>query len=329
MALHAAAFGALVGALAALFAWWITRPARQPTDFEFWWRAARLLSAGTDPYAMRPHTAAWPLIDRLFYPGPALIVALPFAPLPLRAAFVAWSGLGGGTLAWALRRDGRSALPVLLSAPLVMALRLGQWSPFVTAAALVPALGFLLAAKPTIGAALFAARPSRRAFAGVLLVLAASVAWLPSWPLAWLDNLRSVVGHPPPVATPLGAVVLLAVLRWRRPEARLLLAYACVPQLLLFADQLPLLLVARRRVDALLLWGASWLAFAYWFLPIAKDWAPGAVASASPYVLLGVYWPALALVLREPNAGPVHPSVEAWVGRMRIPAWLRGAPSGP
>jgi hypothetical protein len=319
--LHTIVFGSLV----ALFAWWITRPAERPTDFEFWWRATDLLLAGRDPYAMRPRTPSWPLPDRLFYPGPALVISVPFALVPLRAAFVLWSGVGGGVLAWALRRDGRSVLPVLLSVPFLWAIRLGQWSPLLAAATLVPALGCLLAAKPTLGAALFGARPTRTAFVSGLIVVAVSLAWLPTWPRDWLVNVRYVVGHPAPIATPLGSVVVLAALRWRRREARLLLLYACVPQLLLFADQLPVLLVARERVEALVLWGTSWIGFAYWFLPLPA-WTSTTPWSAGPYVVISVYWVALGVVLRRPNVGAVPPRVEALLDHLRVPGWLRGTP---
>jgi hypothetical protein len=324
-----AARAILAGTFAATLAWWFIEQATRAgaTDFEFWWRATRLLVAGSDPYAARPNTAGWPLRDRLFYPGPALILTWPFAGLALRSAFVAWSGLGGAVLAWGLARSGRAVLPIILSVPFVVAVRLGQWSPWLTAAALVPAFGAVLAAKPTLGAALFGARPSRAAFIGGVVVVLASLAWLPAWPFAWLENVRHVTAeHRPPITRPLGLVLLLALLRWRHAEARLLLLYACVPQLLLFADQLPLLLVARQRVEALALWGASWIAFAYWFLPL-PPWNDATTSTAEPYVLAGVYIPALLLVLRRPNRGVIPEWLEAALVRWRVPSWLRGVPA--
>jgi hypothetical protein len=218
-------------------------------------------------------------------------------------------------------------LPIILSVPFVVAVRLGQWSPWLTAAALVPAFGAVLAAKPTLGAALFGARPSRAAFIGGVVVVLASLAWLPAWPFAWLENVRHVTAeHRPPITRPLGLVLLLALLRWRHADARLLLLYACVPQLLLFADQLPLLLVARQRVEALALWGASWIAFAYWFLPL-PPWNDATTSTAEPYVLAGVYIPALLLVLRRPNRGVIPEWLEAALVRWRVPPWLRGVPA--
>ena len=50
---------------------------------------------------------------------------------------------------------------MFLSAPAIQALFSGQWSPWLTAAIGLPWLGFMWAAKPTIGATLFAGWPSR------------------------------------------------------------------------------------------------------------------------------------------------------------------------
>jgi hypothetical protein len=103
----------------------------------------------------------------------------------------------------------------------------------------------------------------------------------------------------------------------------MLLLYACVPQVLLFADQLPLLLVARRRIESLALWGASWISFTYWYLPL-PSWGPGAVESAAPYAVVGVYWTALGVVLLRPNVGIAPAAIERVLKRVPMPAWVRG-----
>ena len=71
--------------------------------------------------------------------------------------------------------------------------------------------------------------------------------------MKWIANLRTMEGHPPPLLTLAGAVLLAAALRWRREDARVVLGMAAVPQLPMFADQLPLLLVARTRVESMVL----------------------------------------------------------------------------
>jgi hypothetical protein len=297
-----------------------------PTDFEFWWRATRIWLAGADPYAARPYTPGWPLPDRLFYPGPALVLTTPVAGLSFTAAFVAWGALSGGLLAWALGRAGRDRFLVFTSAPFLLALRVGQWSPLLTAAALTPTLGLLLAAKPTLGAALFAYRPTRRGLWTGTALVALSLVVLPQWPRAWLENVRFVVAHPAPIATPIGAVCLLALARWRQPEARLLIAYACVPQLLMFADQLPLSLVARGHRELFGLTLAGWVGVALWFGQ-AGAFTPDDIAAAAPYAAASTYLPALLVVLRRPNVGPAPAWLEDALARRWLPRWLRGTPT--
>lgn len=132
----------------------------------------------------------------------------------------------------------------------MLALTIGQWSPLLAAAALAPALGALAAVKPTLGRAMLAYRARWRAALPAAAVLAASLVVLPGWPRGWLANLAHVEGHPAPAFTAAGCALLLALLRWRQPEARLLVVLACGPQLLFFADQLAVGLVARTRREA-------------------------------------------------------------------------------
>lgn len=285
----------LIAAAAGAYTCWSLSTARVPSDFEFWWRAARVLLHGGDPYLRVENTAGWPLPDRLFYPMPALLVTIPVAWMPLPLAAGVMLGLASGVLAWALSRDGFGRLWLFATPSFVMALKVGQWSPVLTVAALVPALGWLAAVKPTLGIGALFYRLDWRAFAGAALIAVASIAILPAWPREWLANLHHVASHPPPIATPLGVALILAAIRWRTPEGRLLLAMACVPQLMFFADQLPVYLVARTRsqMAALAFCGAiAWLA---WFIQLRTG--DLYVMKAAPYVMLGVYAPALILVL--------------------------------
>ena len=91
--------------------------------------------------------------------------------------------------------------------------------------------------------------------------------------------------------------MILAIVCWREPEGRLLLAMACVPQLLFFADQLPLALVARSARESMFLVACGTAAWWMWW------WATRGqsmyVPMAAPFVIAGTYWPSLALVLRR------------------------------
>jgi hypothetical protein len=93
---------------------------------------------------------------------------------------------------------------------------------------------------------------------------------------------------------PLGAVVLRALLQCRRPEARLLLLYVCVPQVLLSADQLSRPLVALECIEML--------------------------AVRVRFVRVSVYLAAL----RRPSIGPVPARLNGALVGSRVPTWLRG-----
>jgi hypothetical protein len=137
---------------------------------------------------------------------------------------------------------------------------------------------------------------------GGLVIVALSLVVLPRWPIEWLHAVRSLPGHPAPllIARGAGLILLLAALRWRSPEGRLLLVSACVPQLPFFADQLPLMLVARTRTELVGLTALSQVGFLAWFTFLGKDEAY--VPKAAPYVLAFIFIPALVLVLRRPNS---------------------------
>jgi hypothetical protein len=231
-----------------------------------------------------------------------VLALVPLAWLPQPIAVAIFVGVPAGLLAWRLSRDALWPLLMLASPSFVMAVVLGQWSPWLVLAMLWPALGFLLACKPSLGAACWLARPSRRVALSVTVVIALSLFLMPEWPAGWLRAVRTLTGHPPPIATLAGLLALPLAFRWREPDVRLLLAFACVPQLLFFADQLPLLTIARTRREAAFLCACGWLVAALWFVRDSSH--AGSVWFAAPYVLLGVYLPALYLVLRRVSAYP-------------------------
>jgi hypothetical protein len=168
------------------------------------------------------------------------------------------------------------------------------------AASLVPALGFLLAVKPNTSASLWIARPSRMAVLGVSAFLVLSLVILPSWPRDWWrallqDNTDLV----PPVLRPFGLVLLLAALRWRSPEGRLLLAIAFIPQNTLPHELVALALIPANLVEMGIYVAGSWIAVA-----VAADQMhlshsiPEWTAASWPATLGAVYLPMLYLVLR-------------------------------
>jgi len=241
----------------------------------------------------------WPLFDPLFYPLPAVMIVGLFSGWSLGTSQVVFVALATGLLAWRLTERALWPLLIFLTPSFWMAAFLGQWSPWLTVATLVPSAGFFLACKPTLGLACFCYRPTWRGAASCAAIGLLSLALMPTWPWEWLDNLSWVQRHPPALLTPGGWLLALAAVRWKQREARLLLAMACVPQLLFFADQLPLFLVARTRREAVLFTACGMVVGVIWVARHFMRYA--AVQLTGPYVMLGCYLPALWIVLRRPN----------------------------
>ncbi|HEX6533490.1 MAG TPA: hypothetical protein VF041_02780 [Gemmatimonadaceae bacterium] len=273
-------------------------------DFSWPWRAARMLLQGHDPYLVTRITA-YPFENGFLYPLPAALVSLPLAPLRAETAGAVFVALTTALLAFVITRDDWQRVPMLASAPFLKLVLAPQWSALMVVAALVPSLQWLAVVKPNIGLAAFAYRPTRAGVIGGAAVLAISVVVLPAWPLEWLRIVAQVRNHPAPVALVFGPLLLLAALRWRTPEGRLLLAMAVVPQELLVYDQLLLWLIPRRWWSSLLLSVASWPALVAWVAPwvfVGPGHSPWPVTERA--VMLCIYLPALAMVLLRPRGAP-------------------------
>lgn len=288
------------------------------SDFDQVWGAARALLAGDNPYDAvgpgRQYPWRWPL----YYPLPAVIVVTPLAPLPVVAARAAFAGVSAALLAWAITRDSFARWPLFLSISFVTAVELSQWSPLLTAAMLMPSLGWLAVTKPNLGAAMAAQARSNRALAvlvlGSIALVVASFVILPGWFGRWMELVRSAPHFKAPVTRPLGFLVLLALVRWRRPEARLLAALAIVPQTPTFYDHVFVFAVPRTFRESLLL---TCCTFGVFFvigvnapLPSFDAWGD-LLARTTVYL---IYLPALVMVLRRPNEGDV-PGVALWLER--------------
>jgi hypothetical protein len=168
----------------------------------------------------------------------------------------------------------------------------------------------LLAAKPNLALPILAYQSSRRAIvyavAGGLVLLAISLAVQPSWPLTWYATFHTSTGlasqYKIPLFTLWGLVLWLPALRWRRPEARLALAMACVPQNYFGYEQLPLLLVPRSRNELIVAVVISHIAMQLpWFFPMSTADVIEVSNKFMPYVIAGVYVPAVLMILRRPN----------------------------
>lgn len=282
-----------------------------PGDFEQVRYAARAVLAGRDPYQLIGPGKPFAFDFAFRYPLSAAIAAIPVVPLPADLAAGLFLGAGLACLAWALMRHGHAPLIGLLSAGVASAIDSVQWSPLLTAATVLAPLGVLLVAKPTIGLAMFAARPSRWAVGGAALLTLIAFIVQPNWVTGWREALTDRVGLTSLVLHPGGAVALLCLLKWRRPEARMLAVLACVPMTPALYETVPLLLIPRRWWEAALLVLASYGVFA-WVMRVPlrdlSDYAAHMANSADAIALVLVPLATL-MVLRRPNEGTV-------------PAWL-------
>jgi hypothetical protein len=313
--------------------WWVAG------DFTYWWRAARVLLDGHSPYAVIQPTGRYPFQGRFVYPLPAALAALPFAPLAPVHALAAFSAVSGGLLAWAVTRRGYHHLPLFLSPAYLWCAASGQWGALLMAAALTPALGWVATVKPTLGLAMLAYRPSRLALGLCALMAVVSLAVRPGWVLEWLATTAQERGNydVPLTASFAGPLILAALLRWRRPEARLLVLMACVPQSFFFYDQVPLWLVPATFWESALLTGLAWAARAVYgtsFNAIGaappeqfSELAAALARLMRSLLVITLYLPAMLLVLRRPNVGDVPAWLERALRRARVPGWLAGCAS--
>jgi hypothetical protein len=320
---------------AALFTWMFWRdPQSQPSDLGQVWAGSRALLHGQNPYeAVGPgRSFNWPF--PLLYPLTAMMALIPFAWMPLQWTDPLFVAVGFGLFTWAVTKErvASPALVALVSLPALMTLQTSQWSLLLTGAALMPWFGWLLIAKPTIGLALFAAFPRWKTAIGCALFLIISFIVWPGWIGEWRATFASAPHVVAPITRPGGALVLLAVLKWKRPEARLLLALACVPHTTVPYETIPLFLIAQTWLQAWTLWALTLLAFIaqWWTGPYVSQMAYW--TSGAQWIVLLMYLPCVAMVLLRPNVWPASDrrttplvGLEGLVGRSRV--GFRGLPS--
>lgn len=292
---------------AGIFHYIVTLKTDHPGDFGIAWFGARAIFHGANPYRLVGPGLVYDWPWNMFYPATAMVVAAPFAMLPQLVATVVFVGISTALLAYAITADGWYRLPLFLSSAFVVATQAAQWSPLITAALCIPSLAWVFAAKPNLGLALVATsielRPIKVAIIGGLILLALSVLWFPSWPINWLQSIRSINHMHLPIMLPGGAFVLLALLRWRRPEARLIVALACVPQTNSWYEALPLFLVPATYTESLVLSLVSGLGvlFQFRFMNAGSEAEYNRIVGI--LMVAFIYLPSTLLVLRRPNEG--------------------------
>jgi hypothetical protein len=295
----AAAWCCLAGVVGFAVAFAVMGGPNRPGDFLYWYTAAQVLVSGGNPYDAIPTLDPARFATGFFYPLPAVLLTVPFSFLPYRIAGALFVAVGSGLVGYGVAKQGVSRLWLLAGAPFIVSAGSGTWSIAVTVAALFPVLGFLACAKPNAGVAAFLYRPSWKMVAGCGLLIAISFAVWPGWAAAWLGEVGGVKNRVIPVLTPVGPFLLLALTRWRRPETRLLLGYACIPQAPWFYDQLILALIPATQLEAINYAFATQVALAVWIVFNGILWSHG-----NWFLAAVLYLPPLIMILRRPNEGP-------------------------
>lgn len=314
-----------IGVAAGLFAYAhlvLVDPAVLGYDFTFPWRAARALIGHQDPYAAIAPSGQFPFDNYFKYPLPAAILAVPFAWMSAAAAAATFGGVSAALLAWGLTRDGWHRLWILASAPFAITMESGQWSTVLMAGALLPALSWISVCKPTVGLAVFAYRPNRWAILGSAILLVVSFAILPSWVSGWVSSVRADPTHSYVSLVTLigGPIVLVALLRWRRPDARYLVALALVPQILTFYTAFLPMLVAETKRESQVMALLGWVTWLCW------TWQVGDGPEARFRPIYAGYWilallfvPAVFIILRRPNSADAADARSAQEGPTDVP----------
>ena len=276
-----------------------------PSDFSVVWHGARLLFDGKNPYDLigpgRPIPFGW----NLHYPASTLVAAFPLALLPESFADSAFVFGSAFLLAYGALKENLNRIWIFASAAFVVNAKSGQWSALIASIYFLPLAAVFAFLKPTDGLAVLASRDSRSwiiggAFAAGLIVV--SLAILPEWPREWYSNVTGTWEFVSPVRRWGGWLLVLALLRWRSSEARLLLALALVPQVQSWYTGLLPMLVARSIRESQVLALVSSLGYLL-LIPLSFT-SPTREISAFTIGHLMVafcYLPALIVVLRRPD----------------------------
>jgi hypothetical protein len=310
---HRIAVATAIACIAGAFALSQFSRGRPHSDFGMVWYGAQALLRHVDPYLVigpgRSFDYEWPLI----YPATALVAVLPFTILAEQWATTIFVALSTWLLAFGLTRDGWYRIPLFTTTAFIASAQLGQWSILFTAALFLPQLLFFSAAKPQAAIAILAATRARRgilgAVVGTVVLLTISLLLSPHWIARWVDVASKATHMEPPIMRMGGPLVLIALLRWRRPETWLLLTLAFSPQSWGWYGTLPIFTVPRNFGESVFL--AATALIGAWCAdnvlnPSSLDELVGAVGTI---IVLTIYVPAVVMILRRKNEGP-------------LPAWL-------
>jgi hypothetical protein len=319
-----------IAAVGVAYAAHVQATVTHPLDFDHLYMAARFLLERRDPYRLigPGREYDWPF-PYFLYPLTTAVFFAPLTVFSIPTARLLFAGLSATLYLYALglQPGSRWRYVTALSKPFQATMITGQSSFLLASMVMFPAVAALAAVKPNIGAAVvgssFSSRSFRFAVVGGLVLLATSLALQPNWPMEWLGAMREDPFRSSAVMRPGGFFLLLAALRWRRPEARLLFALSVVPQTLGMYDALLLFWIPRRASEYVALVALSHFAFLMVYNDGSIHRINDFVFAMGTSIVHWLYLPTLAMVLLRPNTG----TVPRWIERVsgNLPPWLRGS----
>ena len=284
------AVSAAIGLASGAFCWFLMKHLHQDAG-DFHWAlhlTVRVLSR-QNPYDT-------PLEQ---YPLTAALFALPFVHLqPELAAALFW-GVSSFFLAFGLTRHGYTRLLIFFAYPYWAGIITVQWSPIIAASAFFPWLLPATMAKPQVGLPVFLTRFSWRGLIACLVVVLVSLALMPRWLPLWLRQGQNYQHFVPILVFP-GALLVLALLRYRNRDANFLFLSALMPQRWFF-DSFTLWLIPQSRREII------WTVFFSWGAGIWRWYhMPSSFTQVGRFTVIFLYLPMLAVVLlrRAQTAGP-------------------------
>jgi len=262
-------------------------------DFGWSYNAAHEFMSGLDPYRHPPAIEYGP------YPFPAVLFAIPFLVFTPTFASALFFGLSSALMAYGVTKEGWTNLLVFTCCPYWIALQWAQWTPLIFASAFFPVLAFTVCIKPHIALPIALTRLKKVTVLSAFALLAVSLVVYPSWPLHWLKGLGGYQSYWAFLTIP-GVLLLLALKRWRDPDAKFLLLTSLFPQRW-FYDALILWLIPKTRKELFYTSAFSWLAYVWLILLQPQD-----ILGRSTVCVMAFHLPMLVTILRRPQVSHDH-----------------------
>ncbi len=298
------------------------RVAPGPSDFYVIWHASRIFLAGQNPYELIGPGRMIPFDWELHYPASTLVAAAPLTLFQERTADFVFVFSSAFLLAYGALRENLDRIWIFASAAFVVNAKSAQWSALTASGFFLPLMGIALCLKPSDGFAILAGTGRRTwlvAAVSALVLLVVSLIMMPEWPRYWISSVTTTWEFVSPVRRAGGFILLLAALRLRTKEGRLLLALALVPQVQSWYAALLPLLVARSKRENQILSLTSSLGYVL-LIPLAMS-SPTHEISAFDIGRMMVaycYLPALIVVLKRDNTNDIHAGIGPSFRRISI-----------